>query len=47
MVWGIIAFLVFFVAFRPGAAGDVVATLGNIAADIFSGVGDFFGILIG
>jgi len=46
LVWGGIAFVVFFVAFRPGAAADVVKTLGNTAVDIFQGVGDFFSSLV-
>lgn len=44
--WGGIAFAVFFVAFRPGAAADVIGTLGSIASDIFRGVGEFFGSLV-
>lgn len=47
VVWGAIAFVVFFVAFRPGAAVDVVGNLGNIAADIFRGIGEFFESLAG
>lgn len=46
LVWGGIAFIVFFVAFRPSAAHDVIMTLGNVAGDIFHGVGDFFDGLI-
>lgn len=47
LVWGGIAFLVFFVAFRPGAAADVVGALGRTAADIFVAVGQFFNSLVG
>lgn len=46
VTWGGIAFVVFFVAFRPSAARDVVETLGATAVDIFTGVGDFFGWLV-
>jgi hypothetical protein len=46
LVWGGIAFVVFFVAFRPGAAKDVVVGLGNTVVDIFTGVGSFFGSLV-
>jgi len=46
LVWGGVAFVVFFVAFRPGAAADVVKTLGSTAVDIFQGVGDFFSSLV-
>lgn len=45
LIWAAIAFLVFFVAFRPGAAGDVVKSLGDAAITIFQGVGEFFGSL--
>lgn len=46
IVWGMIAFLVFFVAFRPSAAGEAVRFLGNTAVDIFQGVGNFFGSIV-
>lgn len=46
LVWGGIAFIVFFVAFRPGAAFDVVRMLGDTAATIFQGVGEFFNGLV-
>lgn len=46
LTWGGIAFLVFFVAFRPSAAADVVKTLGNTLVDIGSGISDFFGSLV-
>ena len=46
VVWGGIAFIVFFVAFRPGAAADVVKTLGQTAVDIFTAVGQFFASLV-
>ena len=46
LVWGGIAFVVFFVAFKPGAAGDTVRSLGEVATEIFRGVGNFFGSLV-
>lgn len=46
VVWGAIAFVMFFAAFRPGAAADVLRTLGGTFASIFRGVGEFFGGLI-
>lgn len=46
ITWGGIAFIVFFVAFRPGAAAEAIAVLGNIAVEIFRGVGEFFGSLV-
>jgi hypothetical protein len=45
VMWSLIAFALFFVAFRPGMAAGVVQTLGNVAADILTGVGKFFGSL--
>jgi hypothetical protein len=47
VVWTGITFAVFFVAFRPGAAADVVRTLGETVTEIFRGVGDFFGGPVG
>lgn len=47
IVWGGIAFVVFFVAFRPAAAADFIGTLGSVVGDIFRGVGDFFRGLVG
>lgn len=46
ITWSGIAFVVFFVAFRPNAARDVVATLGGTAIDILTAVGDFFSSLV-
>jgi hypothetical protein len=42
LVWGFIAFLVFFVTFKPRAAIGVVTVLGNVAVEIFKGIDDFF-----
>lgn len=47
IVWGGIAFVVFFVALRPAAAADFIGTLGSVVGDIFRGVGEFFGSLVG
>lgn len=46
LTWGGIAFLIFFVAFRPDSAAVVVKTLGGGILDIAQGVGDFFGALV-
>lgn len=46
MVWGGIAFLVFFVAFKPSATGDAVKTLGQTLIDIGNGIGDFFNSIV-
>jgi hypothetical protein len=46
LTWGGIAFLVFFVAFRPDAAANVVKSLGGTVMDIAQGMGDFFSSLV-
>jgi len=46
LTWGGVAFLIFFVAFKPNAAAEVVKTLGNTLVDIGNGVGDFFSSLV-
>lgn len=46
LTWGGIAFLIFFIAFRPSAAKDVVETLGNTLIDIGNNVGKFFNSLV-
>jgi len=43
VIWGGIAFVMFFAAFRPGA----VKALGQTAIDILEGVGGFFSGLVG
>lgn len=46
LVWAGIAFIVFFIAFRPDAAASVVNTIGNTAVSIFHGIGEFFSGLV-
>jgi hypothetical protein len=46
LTWGAIAFLVFFVAFRPNSAAQVVKSLGGGIMDIAQGFGDFFTSLV-
>jgi hypothetical protein len=46
LVWFGVAFLIFFVAFRPTAAANVVKSLGNTAMEIAQGFGDFFSKLV-
>lgn len=46
LIWGAIAFIVFFVAFRPNSAREVVGTLGSTAVAIFEGIGNFFANLV-
>ncbi|HTJ33719.1 MAG TPA: hypothetical protein VL738_10850 [Dactylosporangium sp.] len=40
--WGGLAFLVFFIAYRPQSAANVVSTIGGSLLDIANGFGDFF-----
>jgi len=44
--WGGIAFLIFFIAFRPDSAADVFKSLGGGLMDIAQGFGDFFTSLV-
>ena len=46
LTWGGIAFLVFFIAYRPQSAAEVFKSLGGGVVDIASGVGDFFSSLV-
>jgi hypothetical protein len=46
LVWGGLAFLIFFVAFRPDAAATVVKSMGGTVMDIAQGVGDFVSSLV-
>ncbi|MFC0528232.1 hypothetical protein [Phytohabitans kaempferiae] len=41
LTWGGIAFLLFFIAYRPDSAADVFQSLGSTVADIGQGLGDF------
>lgn len=47
LTWGAIAFLIFFVAFNPSGAADVVKAIGNSAVDILAGMGNFFSSIVG
>jgi hypothetical protein len=44
--WALIAFMIFFVAFRPDSAAEVVKSLGAGVIDIAQGFGDFFTSLV-
>jgi hypothetical protein len=46
LTWAGIAFLVFFIAFRPNSAADVFKSLGQAIVDIAQGFGDFFTNLV-
>ncbi|MCP2324509.1 hypothetical protein HDA40_003016 [Hamadaea flava] len=44
--WIAIAFLIFFVAYRPSAAANLVKSIGEVLLDMANGVGDFFNGLV-
>jgi hypothetical protein len=46
LAWVVVAFLIFFVAFRPDSAAEVVKALGAGVMDIAQGFGDFFTSLV-
>lgn len=46
LTWAGVAFLIFFIAFRPESAADVVKTLAGGVVDIAQGFGDFFTSLV-
>ena len=44
--YAIVAFVIYFVAFRPDAASKVVRGIGSVLASIASGLGSFFSGLV-
>jgi hypothetical protein len=46
LTWGGLAFLLFFIAFRPDSAAQVFKSIGGGIADIAQGLGDFFTSLV-
>jgi hypothetical protein len=46
LTWGGIAFLIFFVTFRPDEAGNVFSDIGGGIIDVAAGFGDFFTSLV-
>jgi hypothetical protein len=46
LTWGLVAFLIFFVAYRPESAAAVFKSLGSTLVDIATGFGNFFSTLI-
>lgn len=47
LTWAALAFLVFFIAFRPDSAAQMFKALGAGIMDIAQGFGDFFTSLVG
>jgi hypothetical protein len=46
LTWGGIAFLIFFIAFRPDSAADMFKSLGAGIMDLAMGFSDFFSSLV-
>lgn len=46
LAWGLVAFLIFFIAFRPDSAADMFKSLGGGIMDIATGFSDFFSSLV-
>jgi hypothetical protein len=46
LTWGAVAFLVFFIAYRPTNAAAVFRSLGNGLVDVATGIGNFFSSLV-
>lgn len=46
LTWGGLAFLLFFIAFRPDSAAEVFKSLGGGLTDVAQGLGDFFTSLV-
>jgi hypothetical protein len=46
LTWAGVAFLVFFIAYRPSEAAAVFTSLGHGLLDVASGFGDFFSNLV-
>lgn len=46
LLWGTVAFLIFFTAYRPSASAAVFRSIGSGILDIIAGFGDFFESLV-
>jgi len=46
-VWGLVAFLIFFVAYRPQSAATVARWVGSTLSGLAVGFGDFVSRLVG
>ena len=46
LTWGGVAFLIFFIAYRPVEAAAVFTSIGHGILDIATGFGDFFSNLV-
>ncbi|WP_406073087.1 hypothetical protein [Micromonospora sp. NBC_01638] len=46
LTWGSVAFLIYFVAFRPNGAAQMFKTIGTGLMAMFQGLGDFLTTLM-
>ena len=46
LTWALVAFLIFFIAYRPENAAAVFRSLGGGLVDIATGIGEFFSSLV-
>ncbi|HEY6597582.1 MAG TPA: hypothetical protein VI011_26305 [Asanoa sp.] len=46
VTWAIVAFIIFFIAFRPDESAQVFKSIGGGIMDIATGFGDFFTNLV-
>ncbi len=46
LTWGGVAFLIFFIAYRPGPAAEVARSIGSGLADLANGFVEFFTSLV-
>jgi hypothetical protein len=46
LTWGLVAFIIFFIAYRPTNAAAVARQLGAGLYDIATGIGQFFSSLV-
>jgi hypothetical protein len=46
LTWAAVAFLIFFIAFRPDSAAEVFKSVGGGIMDIAQGFSDFFSSLV-
>ncbi len=46
LTWGSVAFLIFFIAYRPVSAANVFRSLGGGVMDVANGITDFFSNLV-
>ncbi|GIG58296.1 hypothetical protein Lfu02_26680 [Longispora fulva] len=47
LTWGGLAFLVFFIAYRPDSAAGVAGKIGDTIGEVLSGMGDFLAGVVG